>query len=145
MQAREGCEPLFPFPRTGAAKCLCPQSVGLCKADLSWILLEGSQRLGRLLCCWLQVCWRVWGEPPAKTGLLFPLSHICLGFLKQIVKLSCFWHCRAESCIQLCFPMAAMIKPVPGCSESQELMFFVPGKWCTPGRKNKNVWDSIVF
>lgn len=138
VQVRAGCD--LAFLSQGLVLC-CPRapclhgSAKLSLPEFRWRTARGWAGCFATdcSCCWLQVCWRVWGEPPAKTWLLFPLSHICLVFLKQIEKLACFRRCRAESCAQAAprFPVPAMSNLDPARAKSLDFVWWV--------RKNKGV------
>lgn len=49
----------------------------------------------------------LWGEPPARIWPLFSLSHICLVFLKQTEKLSCFFGAAEPNTVPRCVPCLA--------------------------------------
>lgn len=55
----------------------------------------------------------LWGEPAARIWPLFPLSHICLVFLKQTEKLSCFFGAAEPSAVPRSVPCLAPGLAVP--------------------------------
>lgn len=88
----------------------------------------------------------LWGEPPARIWPLFPLSHICLVFLKQTEKLSCFPGAAEPSAVPRSVPCLApttMAWLCLGAALAKGSHLLCQGGGML-GRKNQNVSNSVL-
>lgn len=88
----------------------------------------------------------LWGEPPARIWPLFPLSHICLVFLKQTEQLSCFFGAAEPSTVPRSVPCLAPTTLLWLClgAALPKHPHLVCQEGGMPGRKKQRVSNSIL-
>lgn len=84
----------------------------------------------------------LWAEPPARIRPLFPLSHICLVFLKQTEQLSCFFGAAVPRSVPCLAPAVLAWLCLEQCCPNTHTVCARRVGWL--GGKKQNVSNSIL-